>query len=76
MSCTITSGTGSETYAVSGRKKWEADRVYKPKYCPEAAWKTLIEHWSTEEVMAEAEKMKKARAAVKNPSHVGRGGRK
>jgi hypothetical protein len=58
------------------KKKWEANRVYKPIYCPEAAWKTLIEYWSSPEGMAEAERMKKARAAVKNPSHVGRGGRK
>jgi hypothetical protein len=36
----------------------------------------LVEHWRTEKVRAEAEKMKNARAAVKNPSHVGRGGRK
>jgi hypothetical protein len=60
------------------KKKWEegGDRGDKPSECSQAAWKTLIEHWSTEKVMAEAEKMKKARGAVKNPSHVGRGGRK
>jgi hypothetical protein len=58
------------------KKKWKANRVDKPIDCPEAAWETLTEYWSTDKVMAEAEKMKKARAAVKNPSHVGRGGRK
>jgi len=57
------------------KKKWEEEGD-KPSECPQAAWKTLIQHWSTEKVMAEAEKMKKARGAVKNPSHVGRGGRK
>jgi hypothetical protein len=57
------------------KKKWEEGRD-RPSECSQAAWKTLIEHWSTEKVMAEAEKMKKARGAVKNPSHVGRGGRK
>jgi len=57
------------------KKKWEEEGD-KPSECPQAAWKTLIKHWSTEKVMADAEKMKKARGAVKNPSHVGRGGRK
>jgi len=38
------------------------------------AWKTLIEDWSSEQVMAQAEKMKKTLEAVKNPSHVGRAG--
>jgi hypothetical protein len=57
------------------KKKWEEGQD-RPSECSQAAWKTLIEHWSTEKVMAEAEKMKKARGAVKNPSHVGRGGRK
>jgi len=57
------------------KKKWE-ERRDRPSECSPAAWQTLIEHWSTEKVMAEAEKMKKARGAVKNPSHVGRGGRK
>jgi hypothetical protein len=57
------------------KKKWEEEGD-KPSECPQAAWETLIKHWSTEKVMAEAEKMKKARGAVKNPSHVGRGGRK
>jgi len=57
------------------KKKWE-EGGDKPSECSHAAWKTLIEHWSTEKVMAEAENMKKARGAVKNPSHVGRGGRK
>jgi hypothetical protein len=57
------------------KKKWEEEGD-KPSECPQAAWKTLIKHWSTEKVMADAEKMKKARGAVKNPSHFGRGGRK
>ncbi len=56
------------------KKKWQ-EQGDRPSECSEAAWKTLIEHWSTEKLMAEAEKMKKARGAVKNPSHVGRGGR-
>jgi hypothetical protein len=57
------------------KKKWK-EGGHRPSECSQAGWKTLIEHWSTEKVMAEAEKMKKARGAVKNPSHVGRGGRK
>jgi hypothetical protein len=57
------------------KKNWKEGRD-KPSECSQAAWETLIKHWSTEKVMAEAEKMKKARGAVKNPSHVGRGGRK
>ncbi len=60
------------------KKKWEegGDRGDRPSGCSQAAWETLIKHWSTEKVMADAEKMKKARGAVKNPSHVGQGGRK
>jgi hypothetical protein len=57
------------------KKNWKEGRD-KPSECSQAAWETLIKHWSTEKVMAEGEKMKKARGAVKNPSHVGRGGRK
>ncbi|CAM6027206.1 unnamed protein product [Sphagnum balticum] len=65
------------------KKKWEEGGYRpweeggdRPSECPQAAWKTLIQHWSTEKVMAESVKMKKAREAVKNPSRVGRGGRK
>ncbi|CAM6027208.1 unnamed protein product [Sphagnum balticum] len=61
------------------RNKWKEkceEGADRPPECSEAAWKTLTEHWSTEKVKAKAEKMKKARQEVKNPSHVGRGGRK
>ncbi len=57
------------------KKKWEEGQD-RPSECSQAEWKTLIEHWSTEKVKAEAEKMKKVRGAVKNPSHVAQGGRK
>jgi hypothetical protein len=61
------------------RNQWKEkceEGADRPPECSEAAWKTLTEHWSTEKVKAKAEKMKKARQEVKNPSHVGRGGRK
>jgi thiaminase len=52
-----------------GEGRRQAIRVLAHK-----AWKTFIEHWSSEQVMAQAEKMKKTLEAVKNPSHVGRAG--
>jgi hypothetical protein len=57
------------------KKKWD-EGGDRPSDCPPAAWETHIGYWSTEKGIAGTEKGKKARAAVKNPSQVGRGGRK
>jgi len=58
-----------------GKQKWEEGQ-YRPLKCSQVAWKTLVEHFNTKMVMEEVKKMKKMWGAMKNPSHVGQGGKK